>query len=52
MPRPSPAILSRDAVVDVAWRIIDGQGTSALSITILVDALGIDRREHAVIQPD
>lgn len=41
MSRPSPAILSRDAIIDVAWRIIDAEGADALSMRRLARDLGV-----------
>jgi AcrR family transcriptional regulator len=41
MARPSPALLSREAIIDVAWRIIDGEGASALSMRRLAADLGV-----------
>jgi AcrR family transcriptional regulator len=41
MARPSPTILSRDAIIDVAWSIIDSEGASALSMRRLAGELGV-----------
>jgi AcrR family transcriptional regulator len=41
MARPSPAILSREAIIDVAWHMIDSEGTSALSMRRLAGKLGV-----------
>jgi AcrR family transcriptional regulator len=41
MARPSPAVLSRDTIIDVAWHIIDRDGTIGLSMRRLASELGV-----------
>jgi AcrR family transcriptional regulator len=39
--RPSPPILSREAIIDVAWHVINAEGAGALSMRRLAAELGV-----------
>lgn len=41
MPRPSTPILSRHAIVEVAFRLVDAEGASALTMRRLAKELGV-----------